>query len=111
MLEFVVKVRDVIYKKNDKEFKFQIQKLVNILMNGFYKFYNITEKIPIYINFHDFIDELFPLAMIEPKFKINKIFIEVVAAPDFEDDALEILKQKKEYTSLKKLILINSLNH
>jgi len=33
--------------------------------------------------------------------KINKIFIEVVAAPDFEDDALVILKQKKNIRLLK----------
>jgi len=33
--------------------------------------------------------------------KINKIFIEIVTAPDFEDEALEILKQKKNIRILK----------
>ena len=33
--------------------------------------------------------------------KINKIFIEVVAAPDFDEEALEILKQKKNIRLLK----------
>ncbi len=33
--------------------------------------------------------------------EINKIFIEIVIAPDFEDDALEILKRKKNIRLLK----------
>ncbi|MFX0135699.1 MAG: hypothetical protein ACFFDN_18790, partial [Candidatus Hodarchaeota archaeon] len=69
------KIRDEIYKKDDKEFEIQIQKLIDNLMNQFYKLYNITENIPIYLNFHDYVDELFPLAMIEPKFELNRIFI------------------------------------
>ncbi|NVM04248.1 MAG: hypothetical protein HWN67_18110 [Candidatus Helarchaeota archaeon] len=75
MLEFAVKIRDEIYNENDVEFKFKIQKLIDKLMKIFYKIYNITEKIPIYINLHSFVNELFPLAMIEPKFEFNNIFI------------------------------------
>ncbi len=78
MLEFIVKIRDEIYKKNNKEFELQIQKLVNNKMKKFYKFYNITEKIPILIYFHDFIYELFPLAMIEPNFKNNVLYIKSI---------------------------------
>lgn len=33
--------------------------------------------------------------------EINKIFIEIVVAPDFDDDALEILKQKKNIRLIK----------
>ena len=33
--------------------------------------------------------------------EMNKIFLEIVAAPDFDDDALEVLKQKKNLRILK----------
>ncbi|MBQ4060700.1 MAG: bifunctional phosphoribosylaminoimidazolecarboxamide formyltransferase/IMP cyclohydrolase [Bacilli bacterium] len=33
--------------------------------------------------------------------QMNKIFLEIVAAPDFDDDALEVLKQKKNLRILK----------
>ena len=33
--------------------------------------------------------------------EMNKIFLEIVAAPDFEEDALEVLKQKKNLRILK----------
>lgn len=33
--------------------------------------------------------------------KMNEIFLEIVAAPDFDDDALEVLKQKKNLRILK----------
>lgn len=33
--------------------------------------------------------------------KMNEIFLEIVAAPDFDDDALEVLKQKKNLRVLK----------
>ena len=33
--------------------------------------------------------------------QMHKIFLEIVAAPDFDDDALEILKKKKNLRILK----------